>query len=198
MSAGRGIVHSERTGPEQRAKGPRLFGIQAWAALPKSHEEGAPALRPSRRGRAAAHRRRGQDGARHHGELYGETLAGRISASERSMPRPCWRRAPCCRSTPTTTSARSTSPQARSTSRARRSRPGGCSCSGPATASRSSRCRSRASCCSAASRWTGRATSGGISCPRPRTASTPPRQTGRPSASRSVPGDATEFIPLPE
>ena len=44
MSAGRGIVHSERTGPEQRAKGPQLFGIQAWAALPKSHEEGAPAF----------------------------------------------------------------------------------------------------------------------------------------------------------
>jgi redox-sensitive bicupin YhaK (pirin superfamily) len=44
MSAGRGIVHSERTSAEQRAKGPRLFGIQAWAALPKAHEEGAPAF----------------------------------------------------------------------------------------------------------------------------------------------------------
>ena len=42
MTAGRGIVHSERTSPEERAKGPRLFGIQAWAALPKSHEEGEP------------------------------------------------------------------------------------------------------------------------------------------------------------
>jgi redox-sensitive bicupin YhaK (pirin superfamily) len=42
MSAGRGIVHSERTGAEERARGPRLFGIQAWAALPKSHEEGEP------------------------------------------------------------------------------------------------------------------------------------------------------------
>ena len=42
MSAGRGIVHSERASPEERAKGPRLFGIQAWAALPKSHEEGEP------------------------------------------------------------------------------------------------------------------------------------------------------------
>jgi redox-sensitive bicupin YhaK (pirin superfamily) len=42
MSAGAGIVHSERTSPEQRAVGPRLFGIQAWAALPKSHEEQAP------------------------------------------------------------------------------------------------------------------------------------------------------------
>ncbi len=44
MSAGRGIVHSERTNAEERAKGPRLFGIQAWAALPKAHEEGAPAF----------------------------------------------------------------------------------------------------------------------------------------------------------
>lgn len=44
MSAGRGIVHSERTTSEARQKGSRLFGIQAWAALPKSHEEGAPAF----------------------------------------------------------------------------------------------------------------------------------------------------------
>ena len=44
MSAGSGIVHSERTAAAERAKGPRLFGIQAWAALPKSHEEGAAAF----------------------------------------------------------------------------------------------------------------------------------------------------------
>jgi hypothetical protein len=61
MSAGRGIVHSERetseanlvTGGkglagirEMPANGPakRLFGIQAWAALPKSHEETIPAF----------------------------------------------------------------------------------------------------------------------------------------------------------
>jgi hypothetical protein len=44
MSAGSGIVHSERTSAEQKALGPRLFGIQAWAALPKSHEENAPAF----------------------------------------------------------------------------------------------------------------------------------------------------------
>jgi redox-sensitive bicupin YhaK (pirin superfamily) len=42
MTAGRGIVHSERTGQETRAHDHRLFGIQAWAALPKSHEERAP------------------------------------------------------------------------------------------------------------------------------------------------------------
>jgi hypothetical protein len=42
MTAGSGIVHSERTAPDVRATGPRLFGIQAWAALPASHEEQAP------------------------------------------------------------------------------------------------------------------------------------------------------------
>ncbi|HEX8439595.1 pirin family protein [Archangium sp.] len=44
MTAGRGIVHSERTGPETRAAGGRLFGIQTWLALPKQHEETAPAF----------------------------------------------------------------------------------------------------------------------------------------------------------
>lgn len=42
MTAGRGIVHSERTGLEARATGPKLYGIQAWLALPKTHEETAP------------------------------------------------------------------------------------------------------------------------------------------------------------
>lgn len=42
MTAGRGIVHSERTGPEPRKIGQNLFGIQSWMALPKSHEESAP------------------------------------------------------------------------------------------------------------------------------------------------------------
>jgi redox-sensitive bicupin YhaK (pirin superfamily) len=44
MTAGRGIVHSERSSPETKAQGSRLSGIQAWAALPKSHEETAPAF----------------------------------------------------------------------------------------------------------------------------------------------------------
>ena len=44
MTAGSGIVHSERTGAEERARPHELYGIQAWAALPKSHEEGAPAF----------------------------------------------------------------------------------------------------------------------------------------------------------
>lgn len=44
MTAGRGIVHSERTGPEARSEGRNLFGIQSWMALPKSHEESAPSF----------------------------------------------------------------------------------------------------------------------------------------------------------
>jgi redox-sensitive bicupin YhaK (pirin superfamily) len=42
MSAGRGIVHSERTAPERKAKGQKLFGIQSWVALPAAFEESAP------------------------------------------------------------------------------------------------------------------------------------------------------------
>ena len=42
MQAGRGVVHSERSGEGARASGQRLFGLQAWAALPASHEESAP------------------------------------------------------------------------------------------------------------------------------------------------------------
>ena len=42
MTAGRGIVHSERTAPEERLKAPKLYGIQTWLALPKTHEEIAP------------------------------------------------------------------------------------------------------------------------------------------------------------
>lgn len=44
MTAGSGITHSERTGPEMRASGGGLFGLQAWVALPTSHEEITPAF----------------------------------------------------------------------------------------------------------------------------------------------------------
>jgi redox-sensitive bicupin YhaK (pirin superfamily) len=42
MTAGRGIVHSERTAPEVRAKGATLFGLQTWVALPREREEVDP------------------------------------------------------------------------------------------------------------------------------------------------------------
>jgi len=44
MTAGRGIVHSERETTQAKQATRQLFGIQAWAALPKSHEEAAPAF----------------------------------------------------------------------------------------------------------------------------------------------------------
>ncbi len=44
MTAGSGIVHSERTAPEERERGPKLFGIQTWVALPARAEETAPAF----------------------------------------------------------------------------------------------------------------------------------------------------------
>ncbi|AMP04082.1 pirin family protein [Collimonas pratensis] len=44
MTAGRGIVHAERTPAAQRAKGWRLHGIQTWVALPLADEECAPAF----------------------------------------------------------------------------------------------------------------------------------------------------------
>ncbi|MFC3443368.1 pirin family protein [Sphingobium rhizovicinum] len=42
MTAGSGIVHSERTSDENRAKGGKLFGLQTWVALPTQHEETDP------------------------------------------------------------------------------------------------------------------------------------------------------------
>jgi redox-sensitive bicupin YhaK (pirin superfamily) len=42
MTAGRGIAHSERTAPELRSAGSRLFGIQSWVALSASDEETRP------------------------------------------------------------------------------------------------------------------------------------------------------------
>jgi redox-sensitive bicupin YhaK (pirin superfamily) len=44
MTAGRGIVHSERTDAGLRGKGHQLHGIQAWLALPKAEEESAAAF----------------------------------------------------------------------------------------------------------------------------------------------------------
>jgi redox-sensitive bicupin YhaK (pirin superfamily) len=39
MTAGRGIVHSERTAPEQRIAGGTLHGLQCWLGLPAGDEE---------------------------------------------------------------------------------------------------------------------------------------------------------------
>ncbi|PIW27357.1 MAG: hypothetical protein COW29_11545 [Rhodobacterales bacterium CG15_BIG_FIL_POST_REV_8_21_14_020_59_13] len=44
MTAGKGIVHSERTGGEARAAGHNIHGIQTWVALPVEDEETDPSF----------------------------------------------------------------------------------------------------------------------------------------------------------
>jgi redox-sensitive bicupin YhaK (pirin superfamily) len=44
MTAGRGIVHSERTPPDRRAGGSTLHGLQTWVALPLDREEDPPSF----------------------------------------------------------------------------------------------------------------------------------------------------------
>lgn len=44
MISGRGIVHSERTGEQLRARGHHLHGLQVWVALPEADEETEPSF----------------------------------------------------------------------------------------------------------------------------------------------------------
>lgn len=44
MTAGRGIAHSERSPEDERQKGPMLYGMQTWLALPDGKEEIDPAF----------------------------------------------------------------------------------------------------------------------------------------------------------
>jgi redox-sensitive bicupin YhaK (pirin superfamily) len=44
MTAGKGIVHSERSPAETRAAGPSFYGMQTWLALPDGKEEVDPAF----------------------------------------------------------------------------------------------------------------------------------------------------------
>ncbi|MDJ0983195.1 MAG: pirin family protein [Kiloniellales bacterium] len=44
MTAGRGIVHSERSSPDARDRDLTLHAIQSWVALPQSHEETEPSF----------------------------------------------------------------------------------------------------------------------------------------------------------
>jgi redox-sensitive bicupin YhaK (pirin superfamily) len=44
MTAGLGIVHSERTPSAERETGQNMHGLQIWVALPLNHEDAAPAF----------------------------------------------------------------------------------------------------------------------------------------------------------
>ena len=44
MTAGRGVVHSERADPAWRERGGRMHGVQIWLALPDANEDDAPSF----------------------------------------------------------------------------------------------------------------------------------------------------------
>ena len=196
MLAGRGIVHSERTGVEARRRGGPLHGIQSWVALPTADEDNAPASitirrRPSRTSRGRARRCRSW--------LAPPTARARRSASarRRSTWRRRWRRARRCRSRTSTPNARFTWLKEESAwehggSPLERWRyfmpaPPRCTRSPPA-----------ASSSSAARRSTASGKSGGTSSPARPSASNGPNRTGERDASASSPATSASFIPLPE
>ena len=139
MTAGRGIVHSERTGPERRAKGDSLHGLQMWVALPAAQEEMAPDFAHHAVDEFPMVRDNGKTVRVVVGQAYGAALAGQDHVGDAVRRRASRRPAAPCRSTPITRSARSTCSTARSTSPATSSAATACWCSSPATPSPSAR-----------------------------------------------------------
>lgn len=85
MTAGNGIVHSERSPSAERAKGPELSGIQTWLALPERVEEMNPAFEHVAADRLPVIEARGTRARVIMGELWGTkapttTYAGTIYA----------------------------------------------------------------------------------------------------------------------
>jgi len=73
MTAGKGIVHSERTPALERASGQTMFGLQSWVALPKNLEEVPPAFEHVAQERLPLLSDKGREVRVIAGSLYGET-----------------------------------------------------------------------------------------------------------------------------
>jgi redox-sensitive bicupin YhaK (pirin superfamily) len=73
MTAGRGIVHSERSPAEARLQGPELSGIQTWLALPSDKEEIDPAFEHVPKDRLPVVEGSGATARIVMGSLYGST-----------------------------------------------------------------------------------------------------------------------------
>ena len=77
MTAGRGIVHSERTAADHRDGGEPLHGLQLWVALPMQDEETAPAFAHTAAADIPALSENGHDAARGRRHAARPALAGR-------------------------------------------------------------------------------------------------------------------------
>jgi redox-sensitive bicupin YhaK (pirin superfamily) len=71
MTAGRGIVHSERTAPEHRREGEPIHGLQCWVALPMTEEERAPSFAHHDAAELPVVRENGASARVVAGEIYG-------------------------------------------------------------------------------------------------------------------------------
>jgi redox-sensitive bicupin YhaK (pirin superfamily) len=78
MTAGRGIVHSERSGPEARRLGPTVHGIQSWVALPTQHELAEPTFQHVEAGALPEFELDGSHLRVIAGSAYGETSPVRV------------------------------------------------------------------------------------------------------------------------
>ena len=81
MTAGSGIVHSERSPQHLRATGPSLYGMQTWLALPDGQEEIAPAF-----DHVAADNLPVIQGAGVHAQVLMGTLWGATAATPQHSP----------------------------------------------------------------------------------------------------------------
>lgn len=80
MTAGRGIVHSERTPPAEREAGHTLHGVQVWVALPQADEEVAPAFHHHEAGELPRIVREGASLTLIAGTAYGEASPVKVFA----------------------------------------------------------------------------------------------------------------------
>jgi len=80
MTSGRGIVHSERTPPEERASGQKMHGIQVWVALPQADAETDPAFYHHDRDALPKISRPGVEAVLIAGTAYGESSPVKVFA----------------------------------------------------------------------------------------------------------------------
>lgn len=77
MTAGKGIVHSERTDPLKKSKGGPMHGMQAWVALPDEAEEMDPAFH---------HLGEDAQPAYENGGLFARLVAGEAYGAKAAVP----------------------------------------------------------------------------------------------------------------